>query len=107
MEMLTEYLAKGFHVFALKYAVRGYAYPLQLLQSTALIHYLRTNAVKLNVNPQKISVVGFSAGGHLVGNLAIAHQRIAEISGKALNCKPTAVGLCYPVISRVFKYQQT
>ena len=104
-----EFLARGFHAFVLNYQVAkdDARYPDQLLQIASAVDCIKARAEEWRIAPDKMFAVGFSAGGHLVGNLAIAHQRIAEISGKALNCKPTAVGLCYPVVSRAFKYQQT
>jgi acetyl esterase/lipase len=57
------------------------------------------------LNKDEIFVVGFSAGGHLTGNLCIEYATVAEKYGKPLDCKPTAVGLCYPVISKIHGHQ--
>jgi dienelactone hydrolase len=53
---------------------------------------------RFSVNPNEVFAVGFSAGGHLVANLSCEHMLIEEKYGKPLDCKPTAVGLSYPVI---------
>lgn len=95
----TYFLHKGFQVFCLNYLCKpdGVKYPEQLYELAASVDFVRKNADKFHVNPEKIFCVGFSAGGHLTANLAVEYQK----ANKALsvNCKPTAVGLCYPVIS--------
>ncbi len=97
----TEFLAKGFQAFVLTYLVAGdgVRYPEQLLEVASAVDYVRKHAEEMAVNPAEIFVVGFSAGGHLTGNLAVEHQDVSQKAGVALDCKPTAVGLCYPVIS--------
>ncbi|MBR2622953.1 MAG: alpha/beta hydrolase [Clostridia bacterium] len=94
------FLAKGFQTFILWYSVAPDAvYPDQLFQLSAAVDYVKKNAAELHVNPDEIFVVGFSAGGHLTGNLAVEHQNVSTKAGVSLDCKPTAVGLAYPVIS--------
>ena len=98
----SAFFAKGFQTFILWYLVSPEAvYPEQLFEVSAAVDYIRKHAKELRVNPNEIFVVGFSAGGHLVGNLAVEHQNISAKTGVALDCKPTAVGLSYPVISNV------
>lgn len=97
-----EFLAKGFQTFVLTYLVggeNGASYPEQLLELAAAVDYVKKNAEELHINANEVFVVGFSAGGHLVGDLAVEHQNVSQKAGRALDCKPTAVGLCYPVIS--------
>lgn len=95
------FLARGFHTFILTYlcAPDNVAYPEQLTELAAAVDYVKKHAEEMNVNKEEVFVVGFSAGGHLAGNLAVSWQDIGEITGKKLDCKPTAVGLSYPVIS--------
>lgn len=96
----SAFFGKGFQVFILWYLIAPEAtYPEQLFEVSAAVDYIRTHAKELRVNPKEIFVVGFSAGGHLAGNLAVEHQNVSQKAGVELDCKPTAVGLCYPVIS--------
>ncbi len=97
----TAFLAKGFHTFILNYlhVGNGVRYPEELLEAATAVDYVRKHAEELHVNPKEVFVVGFSAGGHLAGNLAVEHQNVEKKAGVALDCKPTAVGLGYPVIS--------
>ncbi len=96
----TRFLAAGYQAFILTYLVRpdGARYPEQLLELAASVDYVRTHADEFHVNPDEIFPIGFSAGGHLVGNLAVEWQDISRHTDLKLDCAPTAVGLCYPVI---------
>ncbi len=102
----TAFTARGFQTFVLTYVCgKNARYPEQLLELASAVDYVKKNAEEFNVNPEEIFVVGFSAGGHLTGSLAVSHQMIAEKAGVPLDCKPTAVGLCYPVISQIHGHQ--
>lgn len=103
------FLAEGFHVFVLTYSVSGEGayYPEQLLQLACAIDYLKKNADKYRLDPDEIFVVGFSAGGHLVADLAVEHADNESIKMLALDCRPTAVGLGYPVITDKLKDSAT
>lgn len=95
------FMARGFQTFVLRYltAPDGVAYPEQLLELAAAFDYVRKNAAALAVKANEVFAVGFSAGGHLVGNLSCSYALVEGLYGKALDCKPTAVGLAYPVIN--------
>ena len=94
------FFARGFQAFVLRYATAsdGVAYPEELLELAAAFDYVRKNAEAFFVNPDEVFAVGFSAGGHLVADLACEYASVEEKYGKPLDCKPTAVGLGYPVI---------
>ena len=94
------FLAKGFQVFILNYLCAPTArYPEQLLELACTVDYIRKNCEQYHVNPHEIFAVWFSAGGHLGGNLSTDYMQAVEAYGEELNCKLTASGLCYPVIS--------
>ncbi len=99
----VSFLDRGFQAFVLNYLCepQNARYPEQLLEAASAVDYVRKHAEELDVNPEEVFLVGFSAGGHLTGNLAVEHQNIEKKAGVTLDCKPTAVGLCYPVISKV------
>ena len=101
------FFARGFQVFILTYLVAsdGVRYPEQLLELAAAVDYVKKNAETFSVNAEEIFAVGFSAGGHLVGNLCVEHQSVSAKSGVDLNCALTAAGLSYPVISKINGHQ--
>lgn len=102
----AEFFAKGYQTFVLTYLCQpqGVAYPEQLIELGSAVDYVRKHADELRVNPDEIFVVGFSAGGHLTCNLAVEYESVSQKAGVALDCKPTAVGLSYPVISAKTRY---
>ena len=105
-----DFLAKGFQAFVLTYEVggeNGYPYPEQLLELASSIDYVKKHADEFHVNKEEIFVVGFSAGGHLTGNIAVDYQSVAQMAGQDLDCKPTAVGLAYPVISKTNGHERS
>ncbi len=103
------FLSRGFHAFVLTYKCRpdGVHYPEQLLEAASAVDYVRKHAEEFHVNPKEIFVMGFSAGGHLTANLAVEHGAVSALAGQMLDCKPTAIGLGYPVISTETGYIDT
>ena len=100
------FLAKGFQVFILTYLTgEDVRYPEHLIEMAAAVDYVKKHADEFSVNPQEVFAVGFSAGGHLVGDLCVEHQNMQQKTGVALDCKLTAAGLSYPVISKINGHQ--
>ncbi|SFD11272.1 alpha/beta hydrolase [Algibacter pectinivorans] len=74
--------------------------PLQDAQRA--IRLLRANADKWHINPNKIGVIGFSAGGHLASTLGTqfdAPNSFKEQSMDTISARPDFVALIYPVIT--------
>ena len=95
-----EFYNRNYNAFILRYDIAPARYPLALTQLACCVDYVRKNAETLHVDPDKIYVCGFSAGGHLVGCLANFHDTLPcdYIDASALDAKPNAVILSYPVI---------
>ena len=71
--------------------------PLQDAQEAVRI--VRLNAAVWNIDPNKIGIMGFSAGGHLASTLSTHYDdRVYETSSK-LSARPDFSLLIYPVIS--------
>jgi len=70
--------------------------PLQDAQQA--IRFVRMNAEKWNLNPDRIGIMGFSAGGHLASTAA-THFRNPVIDKTDVNLRPDFLILGYPVIS--------
>lgn len=71
--------------------------PLQDAQRA--IQMIRQNAANWNINPNKVGIIGFSAGGHLASTV-ITHFNKAVIENSAnINLRPDFGILLYPVIS--------
>ena len=71
--------------------------PLQDAQEA--IRIVRLNSKIWNIDPAKIGIMGFSAGGHLASTLATHYdERVYETSSK-ISARPDFSLLIYPVIS--------
>ena len=93
----------GLDAFVLQYRNSPYRHPVPLFDARHAIKYIRFNADKFGVNPNKIAVMGSSAGGHLAALLStskevIEGEDIYSING--VSYRPDYQILCYPVTSR-------
>ena len=59
---------EGINAFVLHYRANPYEYPIPQLDVQRAVRYLRFHADELGIDPQKISLIGFSAGGTQVGS---------------------------------------
>jgi acetyl esterase/lipase len=66
VERVPPYAARGYVAIAVQYRLAGEAkWPAQIEDVKAAIRWARANARRLGFDPEKIGVVGHSAGGHL------------------------------------------
>ncbi|MFQ5733583.1 MAG: alpha/beta hydrolase fold domain-containing protein [Planctomycetaceae bacterium] len=64
---------RGYVTAAVGYRLGGEAkFPAGIQDCNAAVRYLRANAKRLGIDPERIGAVGGSAGGHLVGLMATA-----------------------------------
>lgn len=99
----TQFLARGFNAFVFTYSLGEKAvFPRPLVELSVAMKDIRENASEWLIDPDKIAVCGFSAGGHLCASLGTLWNdaEIIEKSGcKNGENKPNALILGYPVIS--------
>lgn len=97
---------RGVTCFILYYRLPGEGWgdrglvPLQDMQRA--IRLVRHRAGEFGIDPARVAVLGFSAGGHLAGSLAtrFAEQTYAPCdAADALSARPDLTGLIYPVIT--------
>ncbi len=84
---------RGYVSFMLRYKIAPSRYPEPQLDLLETIRYVRDNAAKYHVDPDRIGIVGFSAGGHLCASTAALYRTLMP------EARPNAVVLGYPVIS--------
>jgi len=80
---------------------KGYGHPAPLLDAQRAIRTVRARAAEWNVDPVKIGIMGFSAGGHLASTAGTHFDKgdpQAEDPVQRASCRPDFMILCYPVI---------
>ena len=94
----------GINAFVLKYRLPSdlimknkTVAPLQDAQEA--VRLIRRNAAKWKLNPNKIGIMGFSAGGHLAATLSTHYNDKVYIPSDTTSAKPNFSILIYPVIS--------
>lgn len=94
----------GVTAFVLKYRMPGKKNqpdpsiaPLQDAQQAIIM--ARKNATKWNVNPQRIGIMGFSAGGHLASTAGTHFDKVLIDNPDNISPRPDFMLLIYPVIS--------
>lgn len=87
---------------------KGYGHPAPLEDAQRAIRTVRARAGEWGVDPEKIGVMGFSAGGHLAST-AGTHFDAGSVESddpiQRVSCRPDFLILCYPVI--MFDEEQT
>jgi acetyl esterase/lipase len=79
---VLQLLDKGFAVASMNYRLTDEAaWPAQINDVKAAIRFLRANAAKYNIDPNRIGLWGMSAGGHLAA-LAGTTGDVTELEGK-------------------------
>lgn len=93
----------GVTAFVVKYRIPNDATMLNkeigpLQDAQQAIRFVRMNAVKWKIDPSKIGIMGFSAGGHLASTAA-THYKNPVIEEAGTSLRPDFLVLGYPVIS--------
>jgi acetyl esterase/lipase len=95
---------QGITAFVLKYRLGsdGYRHPAMMLDVQRAIRYVRANAQRWNLDPNRIGVMGSSAGGHLAST-ALTHFDAGDPNASdpadRVSSRPNLGILCYPVIT--------
>ena len=96
-----KFLAEGIHAAVLRYSVAPNRFPAAALELAWSIRYCRAHAEEWHVRPDAISILGFSAGGHLTGTVGTLWQDplFEKVLGKDVSWRPDTQLLCYPVLT--------
>lgn len=95
---------RGIAAFVLKYRLgtNGYRHPAMLQDAARAVRTVRARAAEWNVDPQRIGIMGSSAGGHLVSTL-LTHFAAGDPKAadpiERVGSRPDLGVLCYPVIT--------
>ena len=106
---VLEYRAAGIPAFAYRHRAifRGRQHPDMITDAQRALQWVRTHAEEYHINPDKVGMLGFSAGGHLALSTAWFHNhdflKDAGVENET-NLRPAFVGAIYPVVTMVKPY---
>jgi len=100
------FTARGFKAFILQYRLssNGYLLPVPLLDARRAVQTVRARAADYQIDPNRIVIIGFSAGGHLA---ALASTQYVEGNADAgdpverVSSRPNFTVLGYPWIGAI------
>jgi acetyl esterase/lipase len=104
-EPIARALARhSIHAFLLDYRVEPDRHPAPLSDARRAIRVVRQLAPELKIRPDRVGILGFSAGGHLAGSAAFCRGSVPGMSesiggADAIDARPDAAILCYAVLS--------
>ncbi len=94
------YAAKGLSAFVLNYTVPPKSPDAPLLEAAGAMAYIKNHAKQYRINPDRVFVIGFSAGGHLVGMLSTKYRKAEQLLGLPENlARPAGTVYGYPVVT--------
>lgn len=101
---VAKWLAKnGITSFVLKYRLGPkYRHPVELGDAQRAIRFVRAHAAQWKLDPQRIGILGFSAGGHLCTSAATHFDdgnSKAEDPVDRVSCRPDLQIPIYPVVT--------
>jgi acetyl esterase/lipase len=108
LEVAQRFNSDRMTVFVLTYRLPGEGWsnrhlvPLQDAQRA--MRLIRSRAESFRIDPSRLGVIGFSAGGHLAADLAVAHAEptYARVDrADDLSARPAYAGLLYPVTTLI------
>jgi acetyl esterase/lipase len=100
------FTARGFRAFVLSYrlASHGYLLPVPLLDARRAVQLVRARAREYQIDPGRIVLIGFSAGGHLAALAStqfVAGNPDAEDPVERVSSRPDYLVLGYPWIGAI------
>jgi acetyl esterase/lipase len=100
--------AQGVTAFVLRYRLGPrYHHPIEMQDAQRAIRFVRARAQELGVRPDRIGMMGFSAGGHLTSTVATHFDNGNPAAADPIDragSRPDFVILAYPVISMTAEY---
>jgi acetyl esterase/lipase len=110
LDVAQHYNALGTTVFVLVYRLprEGWnpAHLAPLQDAQRAMRVIRSRAAEFRIDPARLGVLGFSAGGHLAADLITAHTETVYAPVDAadqLSAKPAFAGLIYPVTGLIMQ----
>ena len=101
------FTARGFRAFILQYRLssNGYLLPVPLLDARRAVQTVRARAADYHIDPNRIVIIGFSAGGHLAALAStqfVPGKPDAEDPIERVSSRPDFAVLGYPWIGAIY-----
>lgn len=97
-DLAFPFFADGYQTFVVTYSVldkaKGYT---PLREAAETMHVIRSHAEQWHIDPARVAIAGFSAGGHLAASLGVLWNEPSL--ALPADCRPDAMILCYPAIT--------
>ncbi len=100
--VVMRFLSMGCSAFLLDYSVAPDRFPTALKELACSVAFVREHSSEWHIDPEKILVCGFSAGGHVCCSLGCwwNDEKFCSLTGLEPDMiKPDGMILCYPVIT--------
>lgn len=103
--IVFQMLAMGCNAALLRYSCAPSVFPAALLELASSMKLIREHVEEWHIDPEKIIVMGFSAGAHLAASLGMFWNRKFLADRLGIDAKeqrllqPNGMILCYPVIT--------
>ncbi len=101
-EVAQMFNRNGVSAFVLRYRVAPWRHPAPLNDAQRAVRIVRSRAAEWGIRPDRIGMLGFSAGGHLVSTAGTHFDNgtpDAKEPVDRVGCRPDFLFLIYPVIT--------
>lgn len=92
--------SNGINAFILKYRLNE---NLALIDAQRAVSFVRAKSKEFNINPQRIGIMGFSAGGHLAANMILNEKLYVKDSIDSVSSFPEFAVLVYPWLQNLYQ----
>ncbi|WP_438350090.1 alpha/beta hydrolase [Paenibacillus sp. FA6] len=92
----------GISAFVLKYRIAPHHGPAPQMDGRQAVRYVRAHADEYGIDPKRIGILGFSAGGHVAAMTGTTYDLGNPQSDhvvERVSSRPDLMILCYPVIT--------
>lgn len=108
MDVAEYFNGKRTTVFVLTYRLPGEGWAnratVPLADTQRAMRLIRSRAAEFRIDPERLGVIGFSAGGHLAADIGVSHDETVYSPVDAadkLSARPAYLGLIYPVTTLI------
>jgi acetyl esterase/lipase len=94
----------GVSAFVVKYRLgsNGYRHPIEMWDGQRAVRWVRANAKRYGIDPKRVGILGFSAGGHLASTVSTHYDTGSAAAADTVDrhsCRPDWSILAYPVVT--------